>query len=356
MSVLTLAYAMGKFTMAVIAKMLTVKAKPDMGFRQFFKDVETDSYGIEYDVRRKNRRVSIDISLYEKGKVVRMDKVTQKNAVPANYDEKFDYSALEAFENVRSENGGVAPKPYNQLLSQTAEGVAGIDEAFDRAEELACASIMLLGTFPIKKGTTIDFRRKADSLLAYDAGRDFSVDTVNPESVFVLGAEFLIKEAKANPGEAFDVILGSEAHIAFKNNPIVQKQADLKDMNYMNLTTKAPMKDLTPHGEYTAGAYRFRIWTYTGYYDDADGNTQTYMDPKAMIMLPSVVDFNFVYCGTKAMTGKPGSKWPVIKKGKRATYKLEGTDEECNVQIGRRTRFAPIPRSIDSIWTATILN
>ena len=355
----TLAYAMGRFTMEVIAEMLNIKSEPKQGFRQFFTTKETDTYGIQYDVVRNNDRVALDVAIYEKGRIVRRDKGTQKNLVPANFDEKFDYSALEEYENIQGANGGVAEKPYNQLIKNTAEGVRDIDDAFDMAEELACASVMLTGEFPIRKGTTIDFKRKAASILAYDAGRDFGIDTVNPEETFILAGDFLVNEGDAAASEIFTAILGPKVWLKMKNNPIVQKQADIRRMDHMELTTgsennTAPMESLTPQGVYSAGSYTFRIWTYGGTYKDESGVTHGIMDTNAMVVIPSSYDFDFTYCATKAMQGKVGSRWPKLIKGKRSTYKIEN-EEECNVQIGRRSRFAPVPRSIDKIWTATIL-
>jgi len=356
MELLDRIYATGRFTMSVLKKMVTIKSKPDRGFRQFFNDDIKSTKGVKFWIRRRNRRIATDINVYEKGQIVRSDKTSQKFFIGANFDNKFDYSALEEFETTNGADGSVIDDNYKALVENTAEGMAEIDDAFERAEELMCSQVMLTGVVTMNNGTDVDFKRQASSLVAYAAGNDFSISTVNPETVFVRGAEFIISEGNFASGTIFNVILGESAFIAFKNNPIVQAQGNLRRMDYIETKTGTPIQGLTPQGVYSAGSHNFKIYTYKGYYNHpTTGALTNFMDPKAMVMFPENLTYDFVYFPTKNMVKNGDRVIPRLVAGKRSFYEIV-KEEECAIQMGERSCFLPIITDVDSIWTATILN
>ena len=343
---------MEMFTLAVKSEVVKIKAKPDRGFRQFFKDVVHDKKGYKFFVRKGKKRVAVDRHIFEAGQHVRTEDSTQVEVFPGYFDEYTDYSAFDEYENVVGFADTVESTNYQNLVAKVAETTADSEAAFDRAEELMCAQLLLTGTVQLKCGDSLVFPRDADSIIAYNAAHAFGIETVNPEKIFAKAANFIINKGYYSNGR-FICIMAEDVWIDFKNNPTVQKQADLKDASFMNLETGNTLEQLVPQGVYSAGANKFNIFTYSAEYDHPVTGVKTkYLDPKAMVIMPDSVDLEFVYCGVPTLQGTPGKREARVKAGKRLYYRYEN-ERGKSIELGVMSAFMPVLSNVDSVVTVT---
>lgn len=352
-----LAYALQEFSMNVQNEVVIGPAV-DAGFKNFFAEKVYATKGFQFYVSRRNRPIAVDINPYEKGIVTSLDKYTQKNFIPPTFDYKVQVDAFDEFESMLGETGQVDGGIYKKLVEKTAREVEANLERFERREELQRAEALLTGIVTLKNGANIDFKRKAESLVPYNAAHNWADDTVNPEEIIIQLIEFLVKEGMVDASQPLDIVAGSEAYLAFKNNAIREKQGNVIDQNYMALSTQRPMNGLTPQGMYSAGNYRVKLWGYDGYYNDpTSGDVTSYMDSKKIIVLPNRVPFEMVYCGTKGWsdgTGYGKAAVPRVIKAKRNFYEVKDI-EGCSKQYGVRTAFVASLREVDSVATAQVI-
>ncbi len=358
MATFDLRYAMGEFSSRVLS-MVDLKPKVDVGFLNFFGEEVLKTKGFNFWVRKQNRPVAVDINPLENGTINSLNKATNKFFIPPTFDEAVVYSAFDEFESImNADDSRVDGEIYRALVEKTAaELQLGVDK-IARREELQRAQALLDGIVTLKNGDNIDFGRSADLLLAYSATYGWDVDTVNPEAILIKLIESMISLGNIDATTPLNVIVGSEAWSAFKNNPIRQAEGDIRDQTFMALSTGATIKGLTPQGSYSAGNYKVNFWGYTGYYDDPDTSTTTpYMDSKKIIVLPNTVPFKMVYCGTKGWSDGDGTSRnaePRIIKAKRNFYSIKNI-RAVSKEIGVRSAVVASLFEVDSVGTAQVV-
>lgn len=356
MGKITLASALGQFTQRVISALSERKA-PTSFFKSYFPDLVSGARQVSWEIKRRGRPVAVDIAPHEHGTTTKSTKSTQKVYIPPYYDLNTNVDALDSFERVFGGNSQVDVPEYSKLIEQTAEDMQDNIDRIERAEELQCAQALLDGIIVLNNGDNIDFKRKAASLVAYNAAHGWDVDTVNPGDILVQGAEFMVTEGNANAGGIIDVICGSEAINALRDNPLFQKDADVRNFHFADMQTGAMTRNgATPQGSWSRGNYRFNFWGYEGYYDVEGGSSNLkYMQTKRIIMLPQNVDFKMFYGGTKAWRGTGMNRFPTVIKGKRNFYQV---DDELNVSKLMGVRSAPVAliRTVDNVFTAQVVS
>lgn len=347
--------ALGQFTQRVISS-LSERKKPTFGFGTFFTDIVSGTKEVSWEVKRRGRPVAIDIQSHEHGITTKSTKSSQKVVEAANYDYNTNVEAQRSFERVFGGNQFVDIPEYAKLIDEVAEDMQDNIDRIERAEELQRSQLMLTGQITLNNGDVISFGRKAGSLVAYNADHGWDQSNVNPGDILKQGAEFMVTHGDANVQAVFNVVLGSEAIDAFRDNPLRQKDGDIKDQMFMDLTTGAvQVSGLTPQGAFNRGNYRFNLWGYEGYYD-IEGGTQNlkYMDSKSIVMLPQNVDLKMFYGATKAWRGTGMNRFPTVVKGKRNFYKVF---DELNVSMLMGVRTSPIAllRTVDNVFTAAVV-
>jgi len=354
---LTIREAMSEFSYAVMQK-VEVLPELDTGFKNFFKENENVTRGVKVFVERQGRPIAKDIALEEKGITTRRDKSTEKFYIPPYFDYKFNYSALEEFEPFMGEDNSTADMGIlRELVENTAKGVQENADRMERRRELQRAQSLLTGIVTMDNGDNINFQRKSASLVAYDAAHGWDVDTVSPDIILKQGAEFLIKEGKVSTKRPYNIIAGSAAISALKDNPIFQKYTDNRRYSEGQFETAAPTEGLVSHGRINAGDFRFNLWGYPAYYDDPDTGLDTsYMDTNKIIILPDAQVFSMQFCGVKGWDRDPyqAGAVPKIKKTKMYSYEIKSI-ESCALELGLRSSFTPILDKVDAVFTAQVV-
>ena len=355
MGKIALSSALGEFTQRVISA-LKERKNPTTGFKAFFGEVVSGAREVSWEIKRRNRPVAVDIAPHEHGTTTKSTKSSQKVYRPPFYDLNTNVDALDSFERVFNTSQYVDVPNYRKLVEETAQDMQDNMDRIERAEELQRSQALLTGVVTLNNGDDITFGRKAASLLAYDNSFGWDVATNNPGKILKQGAEFMVTEGNADAKGVINVVLGSESIDEFRGNPIRQKEGDIKDQMYMDLSVGAQaVSGLTPQGAYSYGNYRFNLWGYEGYYDIEGGTSNLrYMDSKSIIMLPSNIDFKMFYGGTKAWRGTGENRFPTVIKGKRNFYRVY---DELNVSmlLGVRTSPVALLRSLDNVFTAAVV-
>jgi hypothetical protein len=337
----------------------TVKVTPPASsfFRQFFKNDETAAYGTKFEIVRRGRGTLEDVSLESTESTIhKLGKSSEQLYVPPCYRESVGMSAFDAYYRQVGESDIVSNTLVIDTTKQIKEELTDLLSYYDRTEELQCANAMLTGQVPLVTGDTLNYNRRAASIIAYNAAYDFAIDTVDPSVAFLLMANQLVGYGMINPSTPIIVLMAEDVLSAFQKNPIVQKRADIKNYELMNLKTGVNALGSVTQGYVSYGSYTFELRTYPALYDTKSATNLNYMPAKKMLMFPSVMDNKMFYGGTPKWLTSPYGDNPAVgvMKGMRSTQVFTNP-RAFSVEYMIQSRFLAIPRQIDQCVTLTVL-
>jgi len=320
--------------------------------KSFFTPVESFTKYVSIAVRRGDEKVAVDVNRYSDGNRNTFSKETQKEFLPPFYDEYLTANNHKLYDTVIAMARTNDTTFFAQLVQETGENVMELQKKIERAIEVQCSQIFETGVVTLKNGTDIDFGRKAASIVAYNVANDFSVGTVSPYKVLQSGCEFIRKEGKFNGG-TFNAILGSEALTALLENTIVQDRGDIKDFSLdMIREPQRNAEGATMHGTLTCGSYKVRLWAYPQYYKNEAGNLTEYINPKKVVLLPEITNFNLAYAAVPQLIGEDGS---IPQRGAYLVQDFRDAKAgEHTIHV--KSAPLPIPTAIDTIYTVEVLN
>lgn len=354
---LDISYARGEFTKRVIGAFMDM-AEPTLFFKSFFRTTTTEALAISLEVQRTGRQVAVDILRGTDGKITRSDKSTEKIYVPPYFDYSYNLQALDGYDRLFGRSNEIDGGHWASVIAKTAQEVAKNVDRINRRFELQCAQAFLDGIVTMRNGDNIDFKRKAASLVAFNAAHNWALNTVNPGTILEQGAQFLVKEGLMSPGTTINVVMGSSAWNAFRANELRQKEGDIKDQKFQDLTSPVNFGNgAVVMGRYSYGSYNFVIWGYEGYYDDPDNSNTTtpYMDPKKVILLPNDQDFIFSHGGVPAMVDVNGERMPSTMEGEFVGYRYND-ERKASAFFGVRSAACPILQYVDRVFTVQVIS
>lgn len=318
--------------------------------RSFFPSVEKGSKIINIEVQRGFEKVAVDVQRGETGNRNQFTQATQKQFVPPYYNENFDVTQLDIY-NQMFRDGQVSASVFGQFVETVGEKTTALTDKIERAYEVQVSQVFQTGIVNLKKGVNIDFKRKGASLVAYNSAHNWADDTVDPRKIIIQGCEFLRQEGKAGGG-TFNMIAGSDAMQELINNKLIKESADLKNMELMFI--REPQRNAlgaTLHGQLSCGSWKVNLWTYPQFYDNADGVSTAYIDTNKMILIPENPAFQLTFAAVpQLITGAGGST--------AGAYKYyEYTDEKRSThEFGVKSAGVAIPVQVDGIFTAQVLS
>lgn len=348
------ASARGEFTKAVLGAIETY-AEPTLFMKSFFKTKTTEALELSLEVRRRGRRMAVDVKRGTEGNITRADKSTEKIYIPPFYDEKFNLTNLEGYRRIFGESNEISGGHWARVVSKVGEEVAYNVDAINRRYEKQASQALTTGIVTMKNGDDIDYLRKVESLVAFNAAHNWGLNTVNPGAIMETGAQFLVREGMVSPGTTFNVIMGRDAWNAFRANELRAAEGDIKDQKFQDLLS--PMNfglGAVVMGRYSYGSYNFVIWGYEGVYENESGVTTEYMDPKKIIMLPNEQTFTFGFGGTPAEISVNGTEMFGQMEGEFNYYKYNDMAKTASF-FGVRSAGVAILDKIDTVWTAQVI-
>lgn len=318
--------------------------------RSFFPAKVTNTLEVSIEVQRGTEKVAVDVTRGTDGNRNSISKSTEKIFIPPYYREYFDMTQLDLYNRLWNSTM-IDAGMFDQYTEQVADHVAMIQAKVDRAYELQCAQVLQTGIVQLTAGTNIDFKRKAASLVDLGSGNYWSGSAVDPATTFINAGDFLRKVGKAQGG-TFNVIMSQTAFNAFVNNTQVQTRAWIRNFHLDNIVT--PQRDsvgATFMGEYAAGSYKFLLWTYAEFYEDANGNLTPYVTDGLVTFLPTVTHFRMAFAAVPRLMGAGGT---MNVPGQYILDQYVEPRQTAHI-MDLKSAGVAIPTAVDQIYTARVL-
>jgi len=335
------------YTKALIAA-YQERITPMSFLRSFFKVKEETTFELSIEVQRGFEKVAVDVIRGTEGNRNEFGRSTEKIFVPPYYREFFDATQLSLYDRMFASDS-IASQTFAAFVNQIADKMREIQNKIERRYELQCAQVLETGIVTLDKGTNIDFKRKAGSLVDQSA-TPWTTGTNSPYATLELGAKFIREKGKSQGG-TLNAILGETALNAFLGNTIVKERADIRNFNLDMLNT--PQKNSvggTLHGVVSAGSYNVRLWTYPEVYD-ASGVSTPYVNPKKVIMLPDNPNFVLGFAAVPQLIDEEN---PVPMKG-AFIYGDYKDKRAATHDYDVKSAGVAIPVAVDQIFTAQVI-
>lgn len=334
--------AQGLFTKYLVATYRDM-IMPKAFLRSFFTDRVTPTLELSIEVQRGTEKVAVDVVRGSDGNRNDFARSTEKIFIPPYYREWFDMTQLQLYDRLYGATS-IDDAVFAALINSTAEKLAALQAKIERAYEKLCSEVLELGTASLINGTTIDFKRKAASLVNNPA-QYFTTNT-DFSAPFQAGAEFLRTKGKSQGG-VFNAIFGQAAWDAMLLNTTFTERQNLFNMALDGVRPpQANALGQVLMGYITAGSWRINCWTYPEYYDNASGDSVEYLNSKKVIMIPEAPKFVLGF-GAVPQLLTPG-QMPKTGAFVFGQYKDErGKSMIMDIE----SAGLPIPVAVDQIYT-----
>lgn len=333
------------FTKKLIA-VYKEKTTPTSFLRSFFSIDESLTKEVSIEVQRGTEKVAVDVLRGTDGNFNKMSKSTEKIFIPPFYRENIMANDHRLYDVAI---GAQSAEVISVLASELADEVNILKAKIERAIEKQCADVFETGIITLNAGTNIDFKRKAASLVNTGAGTYWATGTVSPYDQMLEGANFLRQTGKSQGG-VLNAIMGTIAFNDFLKNTIVKERADV--LNFKLDMVNEPQKNsvgASLHGRVSVGSYLVNIWTYPEFYDDANGVSTPYVNPKKIIMLPENPEFKLAFGAVPQLLD--GS---MPKPGAFVVSEYFDQDKVFH-KISVKSAAVAIPVAIDQIYTRQVV-
>ena len=340
--------AQGLFTKQLVS---VYKEMPQVkGFlRSFFAPVFSKSKEVSLMVRRGTEKVAVDVHRYSDGNRNDFSKFTEKMMVPPLYHEYLSANEHRLYDMVMTALLSGNTTFFSEMTKDLAEDFLELQKKIDRAIELQCSQVLEFGIVSLNSMTDIDYKRKAASLVAYNAANDFSIGTVDPAAVLSTGCKFLREKGKYQ-NSTFNAIMGESVLTSLLNNTIMKERGKLVQYSLDSIIAPQDMPEgATFHGEMSAGSYKVRLWTYPEVYD-LSGVSTPYINDKKLILLPLGAPFILNYGLVPQLISDGGT---VPQSGQYLIQDFRN-EEQGSHKIHIKCAPIAIPIKIDQIYTIQI--
>ena len=325
---------------------------PTTFLMSFFPMMEAMTQKVSIAVRRGTELVAVDVYRYSEGNRNEQTRSSEKMIIPPLYHEYLTANEHELYDVVVTSLMDGKDTYFVELVQEQAEALLQLRYKIERACELQCAQVLETGIVQLAAGENIDFGRKAASLVDKTAGNYWADPGVNPYTDLENGCKFLRETGKASGG-TFDGIFGEEALNDFLNNPIVKERADIRRIFLDEVRPPERTNGAAYHGQVTVGSYRVNIWTYPQVYEDANGDTVYYINPKKVTLLPPP-EMSKHKLACAAVPQLIGANGTVPQKGR---YLIQEFVDERQTSHEMHIKSAPVavPVAIDQIYTVQVV-
>lgn len=326
------------------------KPVPTNFLRTFFPTVTSNTLEVSIEVQRGLEKVAVDVVRGTEGNRNSFSKATEKIFIPPLYKEYFDATELQLYNSLFARTE-INDATFGAFLDDVANNLTTLREKIERAYELQCAQVLQTGIVTLKSATSIDFKRKAGSLVDLGSGNYFA-NNVDPFVVLEAGCTFMREKGKASDG-IFNAICGSTALADLLKNTVFTTRQNLFNMALDSV--QGPVRDgmtgANYHGTITCGAYKVQLFSYPQSYDDASNVAQPYIDPKKITLVPITPRFKLAF-GAVPQLLTSGGKVPI-----QGDYVFKDfTDERlCTHDFEVSSAGIAIPVAIDQLYTVKVV-
>lgn len=342
--------AQGKYT-KYLAAQYSDFLKPKSFLRSFFKEDESNSKEISIMVQRGQEYVAVDVLRSSEANRNVFSRTSEKIFEPPYFYEKFDSTKLQSYDLLFTGSGEVPAKIFGRFMRDVGQKMSVQTDMIDRAYELYCSQVLHTGVLQLQAGTNIDFKRKTLSKVVLGAGAWWSVGGVDPNTAMLTGCQWLRDPGKMAGGNV-TVIMGSNAFKTYMANAAVQARGAIFNYSMDNLQpAQRNAAGGNYHGWVSVGGYRCMIWSYDEVYTDRSGNSQPYIDPDSVIMIPETPTFLLQYAAVPQLL-PDGGIMPM--KGKFIFNDWMDIEKTAH-WFAVKSAGMPIPLAVDQIYTIQVL-
>jgi len=328
--------------------------------RSFFKTETYPTKTVAIEVQRMDEKIAVDVLRGTDGNRNQFSRSTEKEFMPPFFDENFDATELDRYDRVFGEDPSYTPMTIGYLAKDTSAKLIELKKKIERAKELMCSQVFETGIVELVNGDNIDFKRKSTSKVDLSgSGGYWSTVTTDVESQLIAGAEFVRTYGKSGVAE-FNLVMSGSAFVNLKKTNYFKDNADWTNVKLVdiNMPQKAAF-GAGYHGQISAGAYIFNIWTYDEIYKNASGTITRYLPTTCAFMVPvSGTRFELSHAGIPA----------IIKDKKNAEFgeyiAQQASEYWVNNYIDKKAKShtfelmsapLPVPVTVDMIYTMTVL-
>lgn len=328
------------------------RLKPTSFLRSFFPVDLSPTKEVSIEVERQGEFVAVDIFRGTEGNRNSWSLSTEKIFVPPLYKEYFDATQLDLYDRVLGSQGNAQVPLFAALMNKVADRIGTLQDKIERAFEYQCAQVLQTGQITMFAGSTIDYKRKATSIVDLNVGSGGGYFAANSDvfKQFQNGCDFLRTVGKS--GDAvFNAIFGATALADFLANTKFTARQNLFNMALDAVA--APTRNATGaayHGTITAGGYKVQLWSYPQFYDTLVSGVLTsnnYIDPKNVILIPTAPRFKLGHAAVPQLIGQPGE---MPSQGEYVVSEFLDTRNKSHDYIIESAAVA-IPVAVDQIYT-----
>lgn len=335
---------------------------PTNFLRSFFEPRETSSKEVSIEVQRNSENIAVDVLRGTEGNRNTMDRFSEKVFIPPYYREYFDATQLFFYDQLFG-RGDVEmdEMTLQDWIQEVMERMQMLQAKIERSVEKQCSEVLQTGIVLLDSTTNINFRRKATSIVDLTGGSYWDDTGVDPIPSIEAGCTFLRQQGKMLDG-VVNMILGEKAYTSLLANSDFQQRIDFRRVPIVDLSMPQRLDQTAGaafHGEFSAGAYIIRVWTYPQFYEATAGAgaTTPYINTRNMILLPMQTRFRLAYAAVpKLIRDTRNAEFPEFIMQQRGAYTIGNYIDERTETHVFDIKSAPlaIPVAVDQIYTATV--
>ncbi len=335
--------AQGLFTKTLV-DVYKQRIKPTGFLRSFFPSVESPSLEVSIEVQRGFEKTAVDVVRGTDGNRNEFSRTTEKLFIPPYYREYFDATQLQLYDRLYGATS-ITDAVFSAYVNNVADSMMELQSKIERSYELQCANVFENGIVNLKSQTSIDYKRKAASMIDPGAGNYWATATVDPFKQLEDACTFLRTVGKTT-AQSYNAIVGSLALSDLLNNAIFLKRQNLFNMALDAVNSpQMNAEGATYHGTLTCGSYKVKLWAYPQYFDLA-GVSTPYVNPKKVTIVPENPQFKLAFAAVPQLITP--DTMPVMG----AFIMGEYIDKRAAAHImDIKSAGIAIPTAIDQIYT-----
>jgi len=332
------------------------------GFGGFFPSETTPSLEVDVEVQRDNDLIAVDVVRFTEGNKNKFSKLTEHKYIPPYFKEDYDFQRDQVYMNTIALGVGMENASVNKVIAQNAvKNVTKNRAKIERAIRKQQAEVLQTGVVTLTNGDSIDYKRKAASMVNVDTLGDYwSVSASAKPLDDLANAMTFLRDTGNSNGSTINVVMRSAALNAFMSTAQVIAQADIRRVDRINLGMPqfSEATGMAFHGQVAAGDFMVNLWTYNEKYTDSAGATQHYLASNLVVVLPDDFQGKTVFGGLPSFQdmsiGGTVSRVPAVIE---AEYLIRAYSDEKTLSSTIELTSAPlvIPFTIDKIYTMQVL-
>jgi len=334
------------------------------GFSGWFPEETTPTLEVDVEVQRDNDLIAVDVVRFTEGSKTKFSKLSEHKYIPPYFKLDYDFQRDQVYMNTIALGVGMGSANVNSVIAKNAfKAVNKNRDMIVRAIRKQQADVLQTGIVTMTNGDSIDYRRKASSMVNVDTAGDYwsVAATATPLTDIRKGMDFLRNTGNSG-GSAVNVIMRSAAFEALLASAQVKDQGVNVIQQIQRINIGMPQFEgasgFAHHGIIAAGDFTVNLWTYNEKYTDANGATQYYLAENTVVMIPEDFQGKTIFGGLPTLSDGSVAGIPVdMPTVVEAKYLIRSYSDKKTISSTIELSSAPlvVPFTIDKIYTMQVL-